>query len=489
MNEYSKDHSLDLLFNPKTVVIHEAKDKISYFIEGFIRQGFNLNNLFLINPSEESLLGLKCYKSIAELPIDTIDYLIFAIRREIALEELKKILSLKTINFIHLFTAGLGESDEVGSQIEKEIKNVLDSYPVRAIGPNCMGIYSPSGKNAYYSSFPIEPGNIGLIFQSGDLHSRMIKFGSQKYNLRFSKGVSVGNCVDLQIADFLEYYEQDPNTEIICVYLEGFSPLYPDEPKHFLEVIKKLKKPVLFMRGGRTERAQQAVISHTGSLATNQKIWQAIYKQTHLIEVPPSLEDLLDLAYMFKNYLARFQNQTIAISFPTTKHALVVLWSGGFGILATDVLTELGIAMPQFKGETLKALKKIYPLKIGSLSNPLDMPWITSRKEFSEICIEASKHDIDFIVVETDAWSDIEGERFKIYYNGLKAIKGYVESTNKVFSIILHQYPSNSREKFHEMLIKDNFLVFPTVERAAKAFLKLHEYGKKLREKQLKQFH
>lgn len=482
MENQNNTNSFDLLFNPKTVVIYQAKPNVGFFVEGFKRQGFDLQNLFLISTKDKEFMGLKCYNNFDELPIDTIDLLILSIRRELLVESLKEILSKKKVNFIHIFTAGTGEFDATGIEIEKEVRTLLYSYPdTRAIGPNCMGLYSPRGKIAYYSSFPVELGNVALVFQSGDLHSKMVKFGSRKYGLRFSLGVSIGNCIDIQISEMLLYFNEDPQTDVVCVYFEGLPSNLEGEGKQLLQVLKKMHKPVLFMRGGRTERGQKAVISHTGSLATNANIWSAIFKQTNVIEVPPSLEKLIDYAYLFSHYIKRYKKNNKRIKFPDGKRTLVVLWSGGFGILATDTLKELGLELPYFEGERLEKLKDIYSIKIGSLANPFDLPWITSNKVFLEVCIAAIDENIDFIIIESDAWRDLESERFKGYFDNLLGIKHHVELQNKVFVIILHEYPSKSRAIFYDMLIQNDFIVYPTMESAAESFLKLYEYGQKLK--------
>jgi len=483
----NKDNSLELLFKPRNVAIFEAKDKISYFIEGFKVQGFNLDNLYLISPTIENLFDIKCYKSFDDIPSDSIDLLILSVRRESLVGSLKEILKKKKINFVHIFTAGTGESDEIGVKIESQLQEILKENGVtRAIGPNCMGIYCPSGKNAYYPSFPTETGNVGLIFQSGDLHSKMIKFGSRNYNLKFSKGVSVGNCMDLQTSDFLQDFNNDDETDLICVYFEGFSSLHEKEGKKLLYALKNMKIPVLFMRGGRSKRGQTAVLTHTGSMATRRNIWNAIYKQTPIIEVPPSLDELIDYANIFYNIINRFKKREKTVIYPENERALVVLWSGGFGILATDTLTELGIEMPYFQGKTLEKLKKIYPGVVGSLANPLDLPWITQTNTFLEVCVAAIDENIDLVIIETDAWSDMESEGFKAYYNNLVKIKEHTETLNKIFIIILHQYPSESRNAFYNKLVKDDFLVYPTIERAAKSFLAAQEYGKKKKRFNLK---
>lgn len=481
MGENNQKHSLELLFNPRNVAIFDVRENTAFFVKGFKRQGFNLDKLYLISSTEDTLNGLKCYKTFDHIPDDTIDLLILSVRRESLMKSLENILSIKRVHFIHIFTAGTGEFDDLGVKIEQQVKEILDNYEhTRAIGPNCMGLYSPRGKIAYYSSFPEERGNIGLIFQSGDLHSKMIKFGSRRYNLRFSIGVSIGNCIDIQISEILEYFNTDDETDVICVYFEGISPFHKNEGKKLFKVLKKMNKPVFFMRGGRTSRGQVAVLTHTGTLATKRNIWDAVYKQSPVIEAPPSLDELIDDTYLFSNYITRFKKLNKLVIYPLGKRALIVLWSGGFGILATDTLTELGFEIPRFEGETLKKLKEIYPLRVGSLQNPLDLPWLTHKKVLVDVCKAAIDENIDFIVVETDAWRDIEGERFKGYYNNLLEIKDYVEASNKVFVIILHYYPSESRTIFNDMLLEDNFLVYPSIKAAAKAYLKLYEFGKKI---------
>jgi len=480
LERINNQNSFELLFKPRNVVIFEATPKISFFIAGFIRQGFNLENLYLISFREKEIMGVKCFKSIDDVPVDKIDLLILSVRREILIQFLQEILSKKKVNYIHIFTAGTGESDERGIMIEREIKDILDSYEnTRAIGPNCMGLYSPRGNIAYYSSFPLEMGNIGLIFQSGDLHSKMVKFGSRRYNLKFSIGISIGNCIDIQISELLQFFNNDKETDVICVYFEGFSVLHPQEGKKLLKVLKKMDKPVLFMRGGMTERGQKAVLTHTGSLATKQNIWEAIFKQCSIIEVSPSVDDLVDYVYLFSNYIQRFKNVNRKVIYPENKNALVILWSGGFGILATDSLTELGMELPYFEGETLQKLREIYPVKIGSLTNPFDLPWITHSKIFIDVSKAAIGKNINLVIVETDAWRDMEDAKFKGYYKNLLELKQHVESLDKVFIIILHHYPSESRNIFHKKLMNDNFLVYPSIDSAGKAFLALYNYGKK----------
>jgi len=476
---------LDFLFNPRTVAVYKASEKLDYFFMGFKEQKFNTDKLYLINPEKEEIYGLKCFKSLKEIPEEEIDLLILAVGRDKILESLKMVIKQIKINTIHIFTAGLGESDNAGKQIEKEIVEILndDNNHIRAIGPNCMGVYSPNGHLAYEPFLPIESGNIAFVFQSGDLHSQTLRIGAQRYNLRFSKGASVGNCIDLQISEFLQYYNNDIDTDIIGVYFEGFSKHHPNEGKHFFQVLKTMKKPVLFMNGGKTKRAQTAVLTHTGSIGSNQKIWDAVVKQTPIIEVPTSMDDMIDYLYLFNSYITRFKKLGINlhdIKYPTGLNVLLILWSGGFGIIDTNTITELGLNVPYFEGERLKKLREIYPAKIGSLKNPLDMPWISSTPTYFEVAKAAISENIDLVIIETDSWGD-EFEHQNNYYNNISRVRDYTESLGKVFMLILPQYPSRHREKYKNKLFKDGFIVYPSVRRAAKSFLALYEYGRKLK--------
>ncbi len=484
--DIKKNIDLDSLFKPKTVAIYGASEGSKHFVGGMESQGFDKNKIYLINPSRDELFGLKVYKSIKEIPEEEIDHLIVSIRRDKLVQSLKEILSQKKINSIHIFTAGTGEFDDEGIKIEKEIFEILNNEEIntRAIGPNCMGVYCP-GHLAYLKSFPQEPGNIGLIFQSGDLTSRLIKFGNLRHGLNYSKVVSIGNTVDLQVSEVLEYFNYDEETEIIAVYFEGFSSFHPREGRKLLNTLKKMRKPVLFMRGGETKRGQTAVLTHTGTIGTKQKIWEAVFKQTSMIKVPTSLNSILDYIYIFYKYINRFKKSGIKfneIPYPQGKNTLVILWSGGFGILATDTLTKLGLNLPNFKGETLEKLKKIHPIKIGSLCNPLDLPWIESSKEYFEISKVAILENIDLVIIETDAAKNFkQTKHFPGIYSNLKKIKEFVESLNKVLILILYQYPSPHRKEYYDMLIEEGFIVYPTLPQAAKAYLALYEYGQKMK--------
>ncbi len=476
--------SLDLLFKPRNVVIFEAKERYKFFIEGFKMQGYDLEKLYLISPTEREIFGIECYKKIDDIPDDTIDLLILAVRRDILLRTLEEITDIKKIEFIHIFTAGTGEFDEIGAKIENQLKNFFDNHPnIKAIGPNCMGIYCPSGKTAYLPRFPLDKGNIGLIYHSGDLHSRAINYGYSRYRLTFSKGASIGNCVSLQVTDFLDYFEKDGEIDLISIYFEGFSKYQKSAGNELLKRLKKMKKPILFLRGGMTKRAQSAVQTHTGSLGSDEKIWGAIFNQTPLIEVGSCLDEMIDYMFIFDSFFKKYRELPFEEQikyYPKGKNVLVIMWSGGLGILDTDTLIRLKLNLPLFEGKIKERLMKVFPIKIGSLNNPLDLPWVSRSEHYVNLCKAAISEDINLVIMHTNAFGFEDKERFKEYYANLKEIRKHVESLNKILILILSETPMKIRNDYFELLIDDGFIVYPSIDRGAKSFLKLYEFGKKI---------
>jgi len=147
-------------------------------------------------------------------------------------------------------------------------------------------------------------------------------------------------------------------------------------------------------------------------------------------------------------------------------------------------LTELGLNVPYFEGESLEKLRKIYPIKIGSLNNPIDIPWISSSTTYLEVAKTAISENIDLVLIETDLFGDdFDPENLSNYYKNILRLKEYTESLGKTFMLILPQYSGKTREKYINKLFEDGFIVYPSVRRAGKSFLALYEYGKKIKAK------
>jgi acyl-CoA synthetase (NDP forming) len=192
---------------------------------------------------------------------------------------------------------------------------------------------------------------------------------------------------------------------------------------------------------------------------------------------------MVDFMFMFHKFFKKYGelpfNEQLEL-YPQSKNTLVILWSGGLGIIDTDMLTQLGLNLPLFDEKTKTKLNEVYPIKIGSLNNPLDLPWVSRSEKYLELCKAAITEDIDLVIMHTNAWGGRDKERFEKYYNNLKEIRDHIESLNKTLIIVLADNPFKYRNDYYQILLNDGFMVYPSLERGAKSFLKLHEYGRKM---------
>ncbi|MHA1232139.1 MAG: CoA-binding protein [Candidatus Helarchaeota archaeon] len=459
-----KDY-MNKLFYPKSIAIIEASEKIPWYIRGIIERGFE-GELYLVS-KEKKLFGIECYNDISELP-DNIDFTIIVINKRRLLDIIKKCIQ-KNFQTLHIFSAGLGEYDDYGAEIEQKLHDLLKNSNTRAIGPNCMGIYSTGGKisySPYFSTKICEKSCVSFVSHSGDLTTRYV-IKENEYGVNFSTVASIGNSVDLNFTDFINYFNENEKTEIIAGYFEGFSKYYKSEGRYLLKILKNLKKPALILRGGVSEQGKRAVSSHTGTIASDSKIWDSIFKQTPAIKIN-TYEELIDSTIAF------YYCKNIC---PTVKSILLITWSGGKAVLGVDRIVKLGIDVPKIQEPTRSKLQSM--ISIGSILNPLDLPWIGRKEKFFEICkIAIDEPYIGGIIFETFAPLEFD-KGYEIYYNNIIRIFKYANSVKKPFLISLPYFNVIQREKLKNKFVKDSVPIFPSIERAAKAFLNLYNYQKK----------
>jgi len=223
----------------------------------------------------------------------------------------------------------------------------------RIVGPNCIGVYCSRSGVAFTPNFPKEPGKVAFISQSGGFAAELGWFGA-RIGLRFSKIVSYGNAVDLDLPDFLAYFREDSDTGVVAVYVEGVK----DGRRTFKELT--VKKPVLVWKGGITEEGAKAALSHTQSLAGSATLWSTMLKQAGAIQV----ESFEGLAYT-----------SIAFSFykpPVDNSVAIVSVSGGGAVASADTCTREGLLITRLSDTTINALRRVVPRFGTSIRNPVD---------------------------------------------------------------------------------------------------------------------
>ncbi len=356
------------IFNPQKVALIGASEEENSVGLGLARNMLS-KNVFFVNPNKERVLGIKCYNKITDIE-DKIDLAVIAVPAKIVKTVVNDCV-VKKVKGVIVISAGF---KEVGNKKgEEEIRDILRENKIRLIGPNCLGIISEN-INASFSYTTPQKGSIAFLSQSGAIINSVID------KVGFSKIVSYGNEADLELVDFLEYLSKDKKTNVIAIYLEGIK-----DGRKFMKVAKRIKKPIVLIKAGRSNAGSKAIGTHTGALAGNYNVFVAAMKQVGVIVVD-SIEELIDTA-------------KVLASLPKCKGGVgIVTNGGGLGVLATDYCFQYGIKLPKLKKETLLKLEKLK--KVRDKFNPLDIIGDAMPERY-EIAIDAllSQKDIGGLIV------------------------------------------------------------------------------------------
>ncbi|WP_174731998.1 acetate--CoA ligase family protein [Mesobacillus harenae] len=320
-----------------------------------IHSGFK-GEIYPINPKESIIQGKQAYPSILDVP-GPVDRASIIVPASKVLQVVKE-CGEKGVKVVQIYSAGFGEMGQKGEQIEREMVEIAHHYQMRIIGPNCIGTYCPSSGLNFTKGASKETGNIAFVSQSGGIAFDMVTRG-HIMGIHYSKVISVGNCIDLDHSDYLEYLADDEETEIIGFYIESVR-----NGRKFVKALQKAasKKTVVILKGGRTASGSQSVASHTGSVAGDFQIWNALFKQTGAIPVT-SIEEML-ITLLSQQKIKRFVDKKIAI----------VGNGGGATVLATDYCEEVNIELAQLQPKSAEKLTSLGVAENGRNINPIDMP-------------------------------------------------------------------------------------------------------------------
>lgn len=353
-------HSLDPILSPRTVAIVGAsrrRDTLGWvLIHNLVRAGFE-GTLYPVNPKASSIHSLRCYPSLAAIP-EPIDLAVILVPRDAVAGVIDECIALG-VRGIVVITAGFSETGAEGRALEEELSARVRAAGGRLVGPNCMGVFNTAADvrlDATFSPTPPLPGAIGFVSQSGALGVAVLNIAAG-LGLGLSQFVSVGNTADVSANDLLEYWEDDPGTRVICMYLESFS-----DPKRFVEIARRVsrKKPIVLVKSGRTEAGARAASSHTGALASSDSTVSAFLDQCGVLRAE-TMDELFDIARAFERSRP-----------PRGRRVGILTNAGGPGILATDACVQYGLEVPPLAAATREALGSFLPT-VASIDNPVDM--------------------------------------------------------------------------------------------------------------------
>lgn len=378
---------LDKIFRPKSIAIVGAtarKGTIGREItHNLISYGFT-GKVFPVNPAAEVIHSIKCYPSILDIP-DEIDLAIIVVRKDLVLGVIEE-CGRKGVGGVIVITSGFKEVGPEGAKRELALMERVRHYGMRIIGPNCFGVINTHpdyAMNATFSRTAPLPGKIGFMSQSGALGEGILNH-ARKLGIGFSMFASVGNKADISGNALLDYWRDDPATQIILLYLESFG-----APETFTKIARDITrvKPIIAVKSGKTTAGARATASHTGALAGYDIGVDALFDQCGVLRVN-SIEELFDLA-------KAFDQQPV----PKGNRVAILTNAGGPGILATDAAAGIGLDVVRLDPKTIEILKANLPPEAAT-GNPVDMIASATPDQF-EMALDSLSADpnVDALIV------------------------------------------------------------------------------------------
>ncbi|MDX2414068.1 MAG: acetate--CoA ligase family protein, partial [Bacteroidales bacterium] len=452
--------SLDSIFKPKRIALvgvsinpNSVSGKV---LSNLVSGRFN-GVVYPINKTSEAVMGISCFTGLRSLP---------------ALPDLTVICSPASevpacvrecgelgINGVIIMSAGMGEAGEEGLKIENEIKEIRSSYPaMRIIGPNCLGIIVPA-LNLNISFAPAMPskGNIAFISQSGALCTSVLDWAREK-NIGFSSFISLGNSIDVDFGHLIDYLGEDDSTRFIILYIESIR-----NARKFMSASRAFArtKPLIVYKAGRFPESAAAAASHTGALAAEDSIYDAVFQRTGIARV-------YDIGEIFNCAELLGRNKMAA-----GDKLAIVTNAGGPGVMATDALIEAGGQLAKLSPETMEELNSSLP-PMWSHANPIDVIGDDSYKRLvkaTTIVLKDKEVDAVLVILTPQAMTNIKA--------AARSIAELQKSNQK--PILTSWLGGEQMQEGVRILIESKVANYQTPEQAVRAFMTLVEYSRNLK--------
>lgn len=370
------------LINPRSVAIFGASNRFSAMGTNQLNSILELNfkgMIYPVHPKEKTVLGLKAYAHVAELP-EVPDLAVLVLPTGIVSETLDA-CGQKGIKHAIVVSGGFNEVGGQGTALERELVAVAQRHGIRFLGPNCLGVVNPHHDfNVTFAAFEGRPGFIGMASQSGSLLTQMFSYLEQ-FHIGFSTGISVGNEASVDIVDCMEYLAACPHTRVIGLYIESIR-----RGEAFIEAARRIapRKPIVAYYAGGSEAGRRAAFSHTGAMAGPDQLYDGIFRQAKVVRAS-TLTELFDFCWVLG-----------ACSVPSGNRVVVLTHSGGPGAAAADACSRNGLALPTLSEQTLERLAPLIP-KTGSTNNPIDLTFsqdpLAYFKDIPEVLLEGAESD------------------------------------------------------------------------------------------------
>jgi acetyltransferase len=452
-------HPLDAIFAPRNVAVIGATEKVGSVGRTVL---WNLMStpfggaIFPVNPTRASVLGIKAYPNIKEVP-EKVDLAVITTPAT-SVPAIMKDCADAGARGVVVISAGFKETGPAGVELERQVLAQARRGNIRLIGPNCLGVMNPiTGVNATFAASIARRGNVGFISQSGALCTAILDWSIREM-VGFSAFISIGSMLDVGWGDLISYLGNDPNTRSIVLYMETIG-----DARAFMSAAREvaLTKPIIVIKPGRTEGAAKAAASHTGSLTGSDDVLEAAFKRCGVLRV----NNVSDLFYM-SEVLAKQPP-------PRGKRLTIITNAGGPGVLATDSLISNGGELAEISKDTIEALNKILPAH-WSHNNPIDVLGDASAETYAKT-LEIAGRDVNsdglLVILTPQAMTDATATAEK-----LKAF-GKIEGKPVVASWMGGDEVATGEA----ILNRAEIPTFPYPDTAARIFDTMWRYGDNLR--------
>jgi len=451
--------ALDAIFSPKNVAVIGATESQGTvgrtLLWNLISNPFG-GAVFPVNPKRPSVLGVKAYPNIAEVP-EKVDLAVISTPAKTVPGIIQECVQAGVKGAI-IISAGFKETGPEGVELERQVLERARSGNMRIIGPNCLGVMNPlSGLNATFASSMARPGSVGFISQSGALCTAVLDW-SHKENVGFSSFVSIGSMLDVGWGDLIYYLGDDPQTESIVMYMETIG-----DARAFLSAAREvaLTKPIIVIKPGRTAGAAKAAASHTGSLTGSDEVLEVAFRRSGVLRV----NSIAELFYMA---------EVLAKQPRPAGHRLTILTNaGGPGVLATDALITNGGELTDLSSETMENFNQLLP-SAWSHNNPVDILGDASPERYAkalEIAANDPNSDGMMVILTPQAMTDPT--------ETAEQLKPYANTTGK--PIIASWMGGADVEAGETVLNRVDIPTFPYPDTAARMFDYMAHYADNLR--------
>lgn len=379
--------SIEEMLKINSVAIVGVSAKLGYYWVHSMLQWEHDLKIWLVSKKEGEVLDHKMYQSVTDIP-EKIDYAIIAVPYMAVPETLKQCYD-KGAKGVTIFTSGFSElGSEEGRQREEELRKFLESHPIRAFGPNCMGLMYPEIGFAFMPTSKKLVGNAGFLSQSGGVAIATYTAGVAG-GMGFSKVFSFGNQVDIKPQELLDFFRDDKLTKVVGAYIEGAK-----NGRKVLDALMGVSqvKPVVVLKGGRSKEGSRAASSHTGALAGSNEIWNAAFRQAN-IQTVDTLEDLVATMSIFS-----------LSPKPQSRNIGLIAISGGTSVIYTDLCIENGLNVPRTSETTINKLDPLIRDVGTGLGNPIDLAadYYQDQTTAEVIRLVGEESNFDSLIIEAD---------------------------------------------------------------------------------------